>query len=82
MIQSILKNTLLLCLFGCLLACPLSLASEGSPVVQLFDKSYYRYEVKSGETLFSLSRRFQVTQEEMRRMNPSLEKGLKKDKSC
>ena len=47
------------------------------PVIRLFDKDYYKYEVKQGETVFSLCRRFLVTEVELKTMNPSLSEGLK-----
>lgn len=50
---------------------------EDLPVVRLLERDYYRYEVKKSETLFSLSRRFEVTQEALIEANPSLKDGLK-----
>ncbi len=47
------------------------------PVVKLFDKEYYKYEVQASETLYGLSRRFNVSQEEIIAMNPFLIEGLK-----
>ncbi len=53
-------------------------AQENSiPVIKLFDKEYYKYEVQASETLYSLSRRFHVSQEEIIAMNPFLVEGLK-----
>jgi len=47
------------------------------PMVRISEKSYYQYKVKPKETIFSLCKRFNVTEAEMRSMNPSLAQGLK-----
>jgi len=47
------------------------------PIVKLFDKDYYKYEVKKGETLYSICRTFNTTQAEIISMNPFLTDGLK-----
>ena len=41
------------------------------------DKNFIYYEVKPLETLFSLSKRFDISQEELIRLNPELTDGLK-----
>ena len=57
---------------------PAAKAQENNiPVVKLFDKEYYKYEVQASETLYGLSRRFNVSQEEIIAMNPFLIEGLK-----
>jgi hypothetical protein len=72
-----LKKIGLVCLMGYLLLGSARATDVDLPVVELFGKSYYRYEVKKKETLFSLCRRFNITQDELRRANPSLANGLK-----
>ncbi|HBL73330.1 MAG TPA: hypothetical protein DD409_11000, partial [Bacteroidales bacterium] len=72
-----LKKIGLVCLMGCLLLGSAGATDVDLPVVELFGKNYYRYEVKKKETLFSLCRRFNITQDELRRANPSLSNGLK-----
>jgi len=47
------------------------------PTVKLFEKTYYKYEVKSKETIYSLCRRFNVTEATLLSMNPTLVEGLK-----
>jgi len=47
------------------------------PTVQLFEKTYYKYEVKSKETIYSLCRRFGVTEAILLSMNPTIVNGLK-----
>jgi LysM repeat protein len=50
---------------------------KGVPTVKLFDKIYYKYEVKVRETVYSLCKRFNTTPEELQSLNPSLVDGLK-----
>jgi LysM repeat protein len=71
------KNTLFL--FLILFVCTFDLSSQtkGVAVIKLFDKEYYKYEVKSKETLYSLCRRFSVTEAELLPMNPTIVDGLK-----
>jgi len=47
------------------------------PTVKLFEKTYYKYLVKSKETIYSLCRRFGVTEAELLSMNPTIVDGLK-----
>lgn len=72
-----LKKMVMVCLMGCLLMGSAGATDIDLPIVHLFGKNYYQYEVKKKETLFSLSRRFGVTQEELKQANPSLVDGLK-----
>ncbi|MCG9973308.1 amino acid ABC transporter substrate-binding protein [Christiangramia crocea] len=49
---------------------------EDEPVI-ITDERFRFYEVKPKETLFSLSQRFGVSQDSLRRLNPALNAGLK-----
>ena len=49
---------------------------EDEPVI-ITDERFSFYEVKPKETLFSLSQRFGVSQDSLRRLNPALKDGLK-----
>ncbi|MUP46244.1 LysM peptidoglycan-binding domain-containing protein [Gramella sp. BOM4] len=49
---------------------------EDEPVI-ITDERFRFYEVKPQETLFSLSQRFGVSQDSLKRLNPALEDGLK-----
>ncbi|TBW28503.1 LysM peptidoglycan-binding domain-containing protein [Gramella sp. KN1008] len=49
---------------------------EDEPVI-ITDERFRFYEVKPKETLFSLSQRFGVSQDSLRRLNPALKEGLK-----
>lgn len=71
------KRLLFLFLIG--LTCTLSSFCQvkGVPTVKLFEKTYYKYEVKAKETVYSLCRRFNVTEAMLLSMNPSIVNGLK-----
>lgn len=47
------------------------------PIKVVDGKEYYYYQVKPKETMYSLSHRFEMSQEEMIKYNPSLVDGLK-----
>jgi len=51
------------------------------PVVKLFDKEYYKYEIKHKETLYSICKKFNVTEAEILSMNPFIVNGLKADQT-
>ncbi len=46
-------------------------------IILVNGKQYYRYTVQPKETIYGLSKRFNVTQEELLAMNPFLNEGLK-----
>lgn len=53
---------------------------RSNEVVAISGKQYYMHHVKAGETLYSLTRAYQVSEEELRRLNPELnELGLQAD---
>ena len=66
---------LFLIVFACTVNCFCQV--KGVPTVKLFDKTYYKYEVKSKETIYSLCKRFNTTPEELQSLNPALVDGLK-----
>jgi len=47
------------------------------PVVKLFEKEYYKYEIKPKESLYSICKKFDVTEAELLSMNPFIADGLK-----
>ena len=47
------------------------------PTKQINGKEFYIYTVQQGEGLFSISRRFEVTQAEINTLNPEIQNGLK-----
>lgn len=47
------------------------------PVKKINGRKYHYYEVKAGETVYSLCRRFGINQEELVKSNPSVEDGLR-----
>lgn len=44
------------------------------------DDSYFLYKVKSGDSFYSLKSRYNVSQEELQKLNPELTRGLEVDK--
>ena len=50
---------------------------KGVPVVKLFEKDYYKYDIKKQETLFSICKKFNTTEAEILNMNPFIIDGLK-----
>jgi hypothetical protein len=54
---------------------------KGVPVVKLFDKEYYKYEITKKESVFSICKKFKVTQEELLSLNPFIVSGLKAGQS-
>ena len=68
-----------LCLF-LLLTCSLEAqvtVERSSEIVTVGGKEYYMHHVKQGETLYSISQAYQVTVEEIERLNPEVAEGLK-----
>ena len=64
-------------LFGLFLAAPLVLRAQvvverSTEIVTISDKQYYMHHVKRGETLYSISRAYQVSEEEILRLNPEI----------
>lgn len=55
----------------------LSLAADNISLVNYSGKQYYKYEVQPKETIYGLSKRFGVTQDELIANNPFLADGLK-----
>jgi len=47
------------------------------PVVKIFEKNYYKYDVRHRETLYSICKKFNVTEAEILSMNPFIINGLK-----
>lgn len=62
-----------------LLFIPILLSSaniKNIPVVKLFDKEYYKYEIKKKQSLYSICKTFKVTEAELLSMNPFLSNGV------
>ena len=56
-------------------------AQKSATVIFVNGKKYYVHTVKSGETLYSLSKQYQVSEEAIRECNPIAADGLKIDQS-
>ena len=72
-------------LFGLFLAVPTALHAQvvvekSTEIVTISNKQYYMHHVKKGETLYSIARVYEVTEEEIRKLNPEInELGLQAD---
>jgi len=71
------KNILILFLLLFMFSFDLVAQNKNVPVVKLFEKEYYKYDVKSRETIYSICKRFDVTEAEILSMNPFIVDGLK-----
>ena len=71
------KRTLILTIAGLLASLTIALAQQPSiPVTVINGKQYYQYQVQPKETIYGLSKRFGITQEELIGMNPFLAAGM------
>lgn len=71
------KRTLILTMVGLLASVTIALAQQSSiPVTVINGKQYYQYQVQAKETIYGLSKRFGITQEELIGMNPFLAAGM------
>ena len=72
-------------MFGLFLAAPTAIHAQveiqkSTEIVTISDKQYYMHHVKQGETLYSLARVYEVSQEEILRLNPEInDLGLQAD---
>lgn len=64
----------LISLFNCM-----QLHADNLPTIELFGKKYYCYEVKKGDTLYGISKKFGWEQSTILEVNPSIATNLKKD---
>ncbi|MDD2612147.1 MAG: LysM domain-containing protein [Bacteroidales bacterium] len=71
------KNILILFILLFTFSFDLTAKIKDVPVVKLFEKEYYKYDVKSHETIYSICKRFNVTEAEILSMNPFIVNGLK-----
>lgn len=46
---------------------------KSTEIVTISDKQYYMHHVKNGETLYSIARVYEVTEDEIRKLNPEIE---------
>ena len=52
---------------------------RSSEIVKIGGKEYYMHHVKAGQTLFGIAQAYEVTVEEIERLNPEVKDGLKAD---
>lgn len=71
------KNILFLFLLLFTLSFDLTAQIKDVPVVKLFEKEYYKYDIKPHESIYSICKKFNVTEAELLSMNPFIIEGLK-----
>lgn len=72
---SMIRNTILIVCF--ILSCLVVTAQENTPVQVINGKKYYIYKVEPKNTLYAISKRFNVEQETIINENPEIKDGLK-----
>ena len=70
------KNVLILFLILFTFSFDLVAQIKDVPVVKLFEKEYYKYDVKPRESMYSICKKFNVTEAEILSMNPFIVNGL------
>ena len=75
------KLVILWIVFGLLLVLPTAMRAQvaverSSEIVKVGGKEYYMHHVKQGQTLYGISQAYQVTVEEIERLNPEVKDGL------
>ena len=81
--NTMMKNRLLFFLFflfGMMLSGNLTaqeVIERSSKTTQIGGKEYYMHHVKQGQTLYSISKAYNVSIEEIERLNPEVKNGLK-----
>lgn len=77
------KSLIILFLLGLFFAAPMAQAQTPTPVerskeiITVGGKQYYMHYVRQGQTLYGISNAYQVSIEEIERLNPELKDGLK-----
>lgn len=71
-------KTIITCLL-CSIALVATAQIENLPRKTLNGKEYYVYKVSRGESLYSISRKFKISESDIVKYNPSVKKGLKSD---
>lgn len=71
------KSLILGILFGLFLLVPTAVRAQvvvekSTEIITISDKQYYMHHVKRGETLYGISKAYQVTEEEILRLNPEI----------
>lgn len=71
------KSVILVMLLGMALLFPLAVRAQvvverSKEIVTISSKQYYMHHVKKGETLYSIARAYEISQEEILRLNPEI----------
>lgn len=66
-------------LFALLLTCSLTAFSLDLPIKTIGNTDFYCYKVQAKETIFGISKKLNISQDDLKKYNPSVANGLKKD---
>ena len=63
----------------CVLAFSIEAYAMNLPVRTIGNTDFYCYKVKAKETIYGISKKLNISQEDLKKYNPSIRNGLKKD---
>ena len=70
---------ILLVFITLVISCSVTISAEKLSKKIIGNTEFYCYKVKTKETIFGIAKKFNVTQDELKQYNPSINNGLKKD---
>ena len=70
---------ILLVFITLVISCSVTISAEKLSKNIIGNTEFYCYKVKTKETIFGIAKKFNVTQDELKQYNPSINNGLKKD---
>lgn len=70
---------ILLVFITLVISCSVTISAEKLSKKIIGNTEFYCYKVKTKETIFGIAKKFNITQDELKQYNPSVNNGLKKD---
>ena len=70
---------ILLVFITLVISCSVTISAEKLSKKIIGNTEFYCYKVKTKETIFGIAKKFNITQDELKQYNPSINNGLKKD---
>lgn len=70
---------ILLVFITLVISCSVTISAEKLSKKIIGNTEFYCYKVKAKETIFGIAKKFNITQDELKQYNPSVNNGLKKD---
>lgn len=70
---------ILLVFIALVISCSVTISAEKLSKKIIGNTEFYCYKVKTRETIFGIAKKFNITQDELKQYNPSVNNGLKKD---